>query len=482
MDEDLKAALFEDVDDEGDFEELDDDFVGQVMQEPEEPDFDFDAHIANLLAKSERILGIKKARGWDDKEEMKKLTKKIDFEGEEDEEEDEYSEGDEVESWVEEEEEENMLKPKKSTGKKTDFTEEELEQLMAEYEDGQLGEMEDVDDVEFQGEIDFTNEEDPVLKQVLESYEQDQKDLNYLKGLQRKKGERSSARQLQQRKKIEVNEEQQEVDLKKANKEQVLLQKEWEEQIKEIDLNEKKEKVLEVMEEIEYLKEKKDFEEWDCETIISTYSTLDNHPTIIKDPKSTKFRPFNTLKKSRHHPQHPSQVNNTGDGSEMSSGSSRTNNNNNGNQKQPPITPGNNKILLTGKMNLPEGFSRYSQPKNSKYNQNSNNQQNQKNDRKSLLQEIQEDQGEEEEESSEEEEKDQENNSDEDSSEETKGRRKETPEEKQARKKKMKEERKKKRMNKKSLKTAFQKEGLKIIKSLGLEQSTDHVSVFKYST
>jgi hypothetical protein len=481
MDEDLKAALFEDVDDEGDFEELDDDFVDQVMQEPEEPDFDFDAHIANLLAKSERILGIKKARGWDDKEEMKKLTKKIDFEGEEDEGEDEegeYSEGDEVESWVEEEEEENMEKPKKSTGKKkSDFTEEELEQLMAEYEDGQLGEMEDVDDEEFQGEIDFTNEEDPVLKQVLESYEEDQKDLNYLKGLQRKKGERSSARQLQQRKKIEENEEPQEVDLKKANKEQVLLQKEWEEQIKEIDLNEKKEKVDDVMQEVEYLKEKKVYEEWDCETIISTYSTLDNHPTLIKDPKSTKFRPFNTLKKSRHHPQHPSQINNTGDGSEISSVSSRTNNNNNNhsNQMQQPITPGNNKILLTGKMNLPEGFSRYSQPKNSKNNQN------QKNDRKSLLQEIQEDQGEEEEESSEDE-KDQENNSDEDSSEETKGRKKETPEEKQARKKKMKEERKKRRMNKKSLKTAFQKEGLKIIKSLGLEQSTDHVSVFKYST
>lgn len=27
-------------------------------------------------------------------------------------------------------------------------------------------------------------------------------------------------------------------------------------------------------------------EEWDCETIISTYSTLDNHPRLIKDPKS----------------------------------------------------------------------------------------------------------------------------------------------------------------------------------------------------
>lgn len=49
MDEDIRAALFEDEDDEGAFEPLDDDFVMQVMQEPEKPDFDFDAHIARLI-------------------------------------------------------------------------------------------------------------------------------------------------------------------------------------------------------------------------------------------------------------------------------------------------------------------------------------------------------------------------------------------------------------------------------------------------
>lgn len=51
MDPDLYAALFEEADDTGDFEALDDDFVEQVMQEPEVPDFDFDAHIAALIAK-----------------------------------------------------------------------------------------------------------------------------------------------------------------------------------------------------------------------------------------------------------------------------------------------------------------------------------------------------------------------------------------------------------------------------------------------
>lgn len=51
MDDDLHAALFEDADEEGEFELLDDDFVMQVMQEPEVPDFDFDAHIAALIAR-----------------------------------------------------------------------------------------------------------------------------------------------------------------------------------------------------------------------------------------------------------------------------------------------------------------------------------------------------------------------------------------------------------------------------------------------
>lgn len=32
----------------------------------------------------------------------------------------------------------------------------------------------------------------------------------------------------------------------------------------------------------EYLREERVHEQWDCETILTTYSTLDNHPSIIK--------------------------------------------------------------------------------------------------------------------------------------------------------------------------------------------------------
>ena len=53
MDADLKQALWEDVDEDGEpFEELLDDFVVTAMQEPEEPEFDWDAHIAKLLGES----------------------------------------------------------------------------------------------------------------------------------------------------------------------------------------------------------------------------------------------------------------------------------------------------------------------------------------------------------------------------------------------------------------------------------------------
>lgn len=59
-------------------------------------------------------------------------------------------------------------------------------------------------------------------------------------------------------------------------------------------------------------------------------------------------------------------------------------------------------------------------------------------------------------------------------------RRHETAEEKKARKEAVKEERRGKRQGKKELKNAFKEEGSKIIRSVGQEQSIDHVSVFRY--
>lgn len=80
MDEDIEEALFGEED--GAFEELNDDFILQAGQEPDEdqPDnggeeaFDFEAHMARLIEKSENSMGWAPARGWEDGE-LEKLER-----------------------------------------------------------------------------------------------------------------------------------------------------------------------------------------------------------------------------------------------------------------------------------------------------------------------------------------------------------------------------------------------------------------------
>lgn len=135
MDSDLRAALFEGFDNEGEFEALDDDFVLQAMTEPEKPDFDFDQHIANLIARSEQMLGINKPRGWDG-EDAKHLRKKVAYEDDED----------EIESWVDEEEDGsriNVPQRSKVLGR-TDFTEDDLDKILEDYDEDQIGELDEV--------------------------------------------------------------------------------------------------------------------------------------------------------------------------------------------------------------------------------------------------------------------------------------------------------------------------------------------------
>jgi protein LTV1 len=69
MDDDIRDALFGEDDLFGDFEELQDDFIMEAMKEPEQPDFNFDAHIAALISRSERMAkGVdSKPRGWERK-------------------------------------------------------------------------------------------------------------------------------------------------------------------------------------------------------------------------------------------------------------------------------------------------------------------------------------------------------------------------------------------------------------------------------
>ena len=50
----------------------------------------------------------------------------------------------------------------------------------------------------------------------------------------------------------------------------------------------------------EYLAEVRVEEEWDCESILSTYSTLNNHPTLITNDVDVKTSNTKNRKKSRH--------------------------------------------------------------------------------------------------------------------------------------------------------------------------------------
>ena len=42
----------------------------------------------------------------------------------------------------------------------------------------------------------------------------------------------------------------------------------------------------------DYLREEREENEWDCETVLSTYSTLDNHPKLLREPRGSKYTQY----------------------------------------------------------------------------------------------------------------------------------------------------------------------------------------------
>ena len=313
-----------------------------------------------------------------------------------------------------------------------------------------------------------------------------------------------------------------------------------------------------------YLQEVRIEEEWDCESILSTYSTLDNHPTVIKDTNS-KFRKY----KSPHQRSLDAEA---AAASNMSSAGSVASRNSRmtksviskgpsiiygtpaalaaanakyviqfyyAGERSNPFTkvaffyynycllratssaPG--KIVLSGRLNLPEGFGPSQYEKRKEMPQRSldsstmqvqvglnNTPSTEPAERAPLKVKVRGGKkgkqqllassvggalaniAEGTESESDDEDRDGEGRSG--SSDDGSGsdddrtfsrsiarkRRQETPEEKKARKEAVKEERRNKRLGKKELKTAFKAEGSKIIRSVGNEQSIDHVSVFRY--
>ena len=115
---------------------------------------------------------------------------------------------------------------------------------------------------------------------------QDKKDNIFSEGTKLRKGERSSIidpklQSAAPADSIDENLPPAEVDVQKELSEQIALQEETEEVLRKMRqdaLN--KDTSIETCQ--EYLQEVRIDDQWDCETILSTYSTLDNHPTLIK--------------------------------------------------------------------------------------------------------------------------------------------------------------------------------------------------------
>lgn len=251
MDEDLREAL---INDEA-FEEIDDDFMVQAaVVDPEEAasdGFDYDAHIAKLM---EAASGVPKFRGnfGDDEDE----DGGSEFDSDEDDSEEDY-EIDEASKA----EEQRVLD---ALFEKT---------LAEEYDDEQLGELEE-DDPETRGKLMLEGElldsivEDFVTVR-LEMLNDEGKIGNPLRTGNRLKEiieecakEREEAEALAEAEGGDtMPEDEDDVDLVQALKDLYVRNS--------------------------YLTTREE-EQWDCETIVSTYSNLDNHPTILREENVNK--------------------------------------------------------------------------------------------------------------------------------------------------------------------------------------------------
>ena len=388
------------------------------------------------------------------------------------------------------------------------------------------------------------------MNEIFDKFLQEQKDNVYVEGVKTlKKGVRSSvsltlvgddatdSRGDHDDEEAEVSIK--EVDVAKEYEEQEKLQSEYleavEQMIAESSVHDKEIETCQ-----EYLQETRIDDEWDCETILSTYSTLDNHPTVIKDTNS-KFKKYKSRyakemdaiedRKSRGTGSIASIASSIlgggGAGSVSSIAASLRRQNHSGgggggggsrkgNHEQQPIstvvvmdkaysatrlrqaasspssTPQPSKIVLAGRLNLPEGYGPGSL-KPRKRDEKDRKGVTARGTRGGSLEEIAEESSEENED-----EKSVDGHDDDDddegddknteySSEQKQGKgrfssrlKMETSAEKKVRKSQVKEENRRKRLEKKELKTMFKVEGSKLNRSAASEQSTDHVSVFRY--
>lgn len=244
MDDDLREAL---VNDEA-FEEIDDDFMAQAAQEdPADASaadgFDYDAHIAKLM---EAASGVPKYRGnLSDDEDDEEFSDDEDEDDEYDYEIDEASKA----------EEQRVLD---ALFEKT---------LAEEYDDEQLGELED-DDPETRGDLVL---EGQLLDDIVEDFVTVRLEILNDEG---KIGNplRSGNRLKEILEECEKEREEAEAAVLEAG-----------DTVPEDDDQVDLEAELQALYTRNAYLTAREEEKWDCETIVSTYSNLDNHPTILRE-------------------------------------------------------------------------------------------------------------------------------------------------------------------------------------------------------
>ncbi|TYZ68853.1 hypothetical protein PybrP1_013104 [[Pythium] brassicae (nom. inval.)] len=248
MDDDLREAL---VNAEA-FEEMDDDFMAQAAQaDPENradaDGFDYDAHIAKLM---EAASGVPKFRG--------NLT---DDEDDDDDNDDEFDAADD--------DDDEEVDPATKAEEQRVLDELFEKTLAEEYDDEQLGELED-DDPATRGELVL---EGKLLDEIVEDYVSVQLEMLADEG---KVGNplRSGNR---------LKEILEECEREREAAEALEGEEEGEEDTMPEDDDVDLEQALSALYTRNAYLTARVEEEWDCESIVSTYSNLDNHPTVLRE-------------------------------------------------------------------------------------------------------------------------------------------------------------------------------------------------------
>jgi len=281
------------------------------MQESDEPDFDFDAHIAKLMACSQRDLDYVPARNWPPDNSSTSVSKAKGRHHHA------TTEGDNDYDYDLDDndlEDDNMSTCTGTTSRagaggrpgpmapltaaQREVLETQFEKTLEEYGEDEVGDLEDDDEEERRGFIDYDGDNE-LLESALDEYLEDRKhELMYempdQKISRKDNGGNNSLKVV-----AIAGEDEEVLDGDEVLRSSVLVKeavREQEEQqveaavdlleIESLTVNERPEDVFHCQ---AYLREEKILEEWDCESVLSTYSTLDNHPSVIKDSKG--FRP-----------------------------------------------------------------------------------------------------------------------------------------------------------------------------------------------